>query len=250
MAFVRRSKLLSVENDSKTVKGSKCNVLTGILYLAPHTLSGYQVCPNATEGCKAACLFSAGRGVYQNVQEARINRTRWFFEDRDSFMEVLVKNIQSLYTKASKRGMKAAVRLNGTSDIAWEKIKVFIDGVQFRNVMEAFPDIQFYDYTKILNRKAALKIPNYALTFSLAENNDKQAKQAIDRGFNVSVVMHLRRSEPKPDFWSGYPVIDGDTHDIRFNDGKGNVVALHAKGKARLDTTGFVRYSDSNFLTN
>lgn len=238
----KRNKLLSIEADAKTRKGSKNGVLTGVLYLAPSNVSGFQVCPKASKGCREACLFTAGRGIMEPVMKGRINRTRWFFEDRDSFMAVLVNDIQRLVRKAKRDGMTPAVRLNGTSDIAWEKIKVDVDGHGFRNLMLAFPDIQFYDYTKINGRKAALALDNYHLTFSLAEDNDSDAFSALEEGYNVAVVMDLKRNDPKPAKWAGFPVIDGDSDDIRFFDPDGgHIIALHAKGKARGDTSGFVR---------
>jgi hypothetical protein len=238
-------KLLSVNKDAKTIKGSVFGILTGILYLAPADVSGYQVCPKASAGCKAACLYTAGHGIYQNVQKARINRTLRFFRERQSFLADLVEDIERLATKAIKLGLKPAVRLNGTSDIAWEKFDVIRGGVCYDNVFEAFPNVQFYDYTKILGRKSALKYRNYHLTFSLSESNDREAVKAIDAGFNVAVVMNVRRSEIKPTRFSGFPVIDGDVSDIRFGDKKGgHIVALTAKGKARKDTSGFVKTID------
>ena len=246
--FEVAAKLLSVSADAKTVKGEKKGVLTGVLYLAPATLSGYQVCPSATDGCIAACLYTAGQGVYANVQKSRLNRTRWFFEDRAGFMAVLVADIQRLVRKATKDGMIPAVRLNGTSDIAWEKMAVTVDGTQYRSVMEAFPGIAFYDYTKVLGRKLALTLPNYHLTFSLAENNDAFAQRALEEGYNVAVVMSAKRKEVKPATWGGFPVVDGDEDDIRFNDPKGgHVVALFAKGRATKDKTGFVRSTTGGF---
>lgn len=247
--FERAKELLSVSSDAKTVKGEKSGVLTGVLYLAPHTLSGYQVCPNATEGCMVACLYTAGQGVYSNVQKSRLNRTRWFFEDRTSFMDTIVADIQRIVRKAQKDKMIPAIRLNGTSDIAWEKVACYVNGVKYRSVMEAFPDVAFYDYTKILGRKAALALPNYHLTFSLAESNDFLAVKALKEGYNVAVVMRVkRRAEPKPDTWGGYPVVDGDVDDIRFHDPKGgHIVALFPKGKAGKDNTGFVRETSGGF---
>lgn len=248
--FERSAKLLSVSADAKTIKGEAKGVLTAVLYLAPHKLSGYQVCPNATAGCIASCLYTAGQGIYANVQKSRLNRTRWFFEDRVSFMEVLVADIQRLVRKATKDGMIPAIRLNGTSDIAWEKFAVTVDGVEYRNLMAAFPDIQFYDYTKILGRKLALSTPNYHLTFSLAEDNDAQAVKALAEGYNVAVVMRTGRKEAKPATWGGYPVVDGDSDDIRFHDPKGGyIVALFPKGKASKDNSGFVRAKDAGFRT-
>ena len=248
--FERSAKLLSVSVDAKTSKGEAKGVLTGVLYLAPHTLSGYQVCPNATEGCIASCLYTAGQGVYSNVKASRLNRSRWFFEGRDSFMETLVADIERLVRKAEKDGMVPAVRLNGTSDIAWEKIAVTVGGKRYRNVMDAFPAVAFYDYTKVLGRKLALSTPNYHLTFSLAESNDTLAVKALEEGYNVAVVMRVKRKEAKPATWGGYPVVDGDVDDIRFHDPKGgHIVALFPKGQATKDTSGFVRAKDGGFRT-
>lgn len=239
--------LLSVSADAKTVKGEKKGFLTGILYLAPHTISGYQTCPKASDGCKAACLYTAGRGVYNSVQTARINKTKLFFENRDFFMAALVSNVESLIKKAKKMKLTAAIRLNGTSDIAWEKFKVIRDGKEYASIMEAFTEVQFYDYSKVLGRTKALSLPNYHLTFSLSENNDSDAVKALAQGYNVAVVLDIKKSDPKPEMWGGYPVIDGDESDVRFLDKKGVIVGLSAKGQARKDNIGFVRKSTAGF---
>lgn len=242
MAYQIRKTLLSVEADAKTKKGEKLGVLTGVLYLAPADISGFEVCANRSAGCSDACLYSSGRGRFNATQSARINKTVWFHEDRDSFMVTIVADIERLARKAMREHMTAAVRLNGTSDIAWEKIRVIRNGVEYRNVMLAFPDIQFYDYTKIRGRKSAIMLPNYHLTFSLAENNDHDAFTAINEGYNVAVVFNLKKSDSKPKFWRNFPVIDGDETDVRFMDPKGgHIVGLYAKGDAKGDATGFVR---------
>lgn len=246
----KTNKLLAVTADAKTKKGETLNVLTGILYLAPHNLSGFQVCPKASTECKAACLYTAGRGIYNSVQNGRLNKTKWFFTERDTFMALLVKDIISLERKAKKLNMTAAVRLNGTSDIAWEKIACVVNGKAYQSVIHAFPHIQFYDYTKISGRKTAIALPNYHLTFSLSENNDAEAVKALSQGYNVAVVIKTGRKTPKPDTWGGYPAIDGDETDVRFFDPKGgHIVLLRGKGVAqKMDAgTGFVRNVDGNF---
>lgn len=239
-------KLLSVNRDAKTKKGNQFGVLTGILYLAPADVSGYQVCPKASEGCKAACLYTAGYGVYYaKVQNGRIKRTLRFFREREAFLSDLVEDIGRVVSAAKRNGMVPAIRLNGTSDIAWEKFKVVKDGKEYGNVFEAFPDVQFYDYTKILGRKSALKYTNYHLTFSLSESNEKDAVKALAAGFNVAAVLNISKKDAKPATFAGYPVIDGDVSDIRFNDKRGgHIVALTAKGRARHDTSGFVKTID------
>lgn len=243
-------KLLSIGLDAKTVKGQSLGVLTGILYLAPHTISGFQVCPKASPQCRDACLYTAGRGIYSKVQKARIAKTVAFFNEREKFMEILVNDIKSLIKKAKKAKMTPAVRLNGTSDIAWEKMACVVDGEKFKNVMVAFPNVQFYCYTKILGRTAALSLPNYHLTFSLSEENDSDAIKALSQGYNVAVVMNTKKNEPKPATWGGYPVVDGDETDVRFYDPKGgHIVALSAKGQAKKMGLGFVRDKNGKFNT-
>jgi hypothetical protein len=240
--------LLSVNADAKTIKGNKRGYLTGVLYLAPYDLSGRQVCPKASAGCAAACLNTAGRGVYTNVQESRIAKTQRFFADRKAFIAILVKDIEALIRKAAREKMIPVVRLNGTSDMPWEKFACVRNGVKYDSLIEAFSEVQFYDYTKILNRHKALTLPNYHLTFSLSEDNDKDAAKALAQGYNVAVVMNVGRSEEKPATWSGYPVINGDETDLRFLDPKsGHIVALFPKGKARKDEIGFVREKNGGF---
>lgn len=249
------NKVLSISTDAKTVKGESLGVLTGILYLAPHTISGFQVCPKASPQCRDACLYTAGRGIYSKVQKARIAKTLAFFNEREKFMEILVNDIKSLIKKAKKAKMTPAIRLNGTSDIAWEKMACVVDGEKFKNVMVAFPNVQFYDYTKVLGRSYALSLPNYHLTFSLSEENDADAVKALAQGYNVAVVLNIGKNDEKPATWGGYPVINGDETDVRFYDPKGgHIVALTAKGQARkmanADTNTFVRRVGGKFNKN
>ena len=223
-------KLLTTQN-YKTTKGEKLGYLTGILYLAPAKISGYEVCPKRSEGCTKACLYTAGMGAFSNVQIARINKTKLFFEDRDTFMDQLRKDIKSLIKKAKKLNMIPAVRLNGTSDIEWTRF----------TLMNEFPEIQFYDYTKVLNRLTKELPKNYHITFSKNEANDADCTSALKLGVNVAVVFNTKRGEALPESWNGFPVADGDDTDLRFLDPKGGyVIGLRAKGQARKDTTGFV----------
>ena len=216
-------KLLTLGN-TKTIKGEAMGFQTYIMHLAPSTLSGYNTCPMASEGCASACLNTAGRGRFTATQEARIRKTKWFFEDRESFMAQLVQDIRAAIRKAEREGMTPVFRLNGTSDIRWETVEVF----GFRNIMEMFRRTQFYDYTKLPNRR---NIPsNYHLTFSRSEVNE----HLIPQDMNVAVVF-----DELPETWNGRKVIDGTETDLRFLDPQGVVVGLLAKGKAKKDTSGF-----------
>jgi hypothetical protein len=223
-------KLLAVSSDVKTTKGEKLGVLTGILYLAPANISGYEVCPRRSEGCTEACLYTAGMGKFNNVQAARIKKTKMFFENRDEFLKLLSDDIKSLVKKANKINMIPAVRLNGTSDIDWTRF----------DIMNQFPDVQFYDYTKVLNRLSKSIPDNYHLTFSKNEVNDEECQSALNLGFNVAVVFSTKKGSPLPESYMGHTVYNGDETDVRFKDPKGVVVGLIAKGDAKKDKTGFV----------
>jgi hypothetical protein len=240
-------KLLSTGNP-KVLKGIKQGYNTYILHLAPATLSGHNTCPKATEGCKSACLNTAGRGgmfkkgEFTNmIQEARIRKTKLFYNDRDTFMHLLYKDITLAIKQSAKLGLIPVIRLNGTSDISWEKYPVTMGNVTYSNIFAAFEFIQFYDYTKVLGRKVN-NISNYHLTFSAADGNDNDVYTAIQQGYNIATVFGIKKTLPMPETFNGLPVYNGDESDLRFLDPKGVVVGLYAKGKAKKDTTGFVKY--------
>jgi hypothetical protein len=224
-------KLLSVGNP-KTLKGEKQGYMTYILHLAPSDLSGVMnTCPKATVGCRAACLNTAGRGgmfrkgeTTNMIQEARKRKTVYFKTDRAGFLADLVSDIKKAIKQAEKKGFTPVFRLNGTSDISWEKY----------GIIEQFPTVQFYDYTKVIGRKIS-HLKNYHLTFSAGDGNYSDVKKAVSQGLNVTVVFN---SLPKE--YMGREVFDGDESDLRFLDPKNVIVGLKAKGKAKKDTTGFV----------
>lgn len=236
----RSKALLSIAADAKTVKGEAYGFLTGILYLAPYTSTKWNTCAMASIAqCGTACLYTAGRGAMSNVAQGRINKTEWFFTERDSFMQQLAANIRQLVAKATKKGLIPLVRLNGTSDIRWENVSFAdADGKRWENIMLMFPDVQFYDYTKLANRQ---ELPaNYDLTFSYSGVLGFQpfVANAKANGMRIAVVFRDRASIPAN--FIGMDCVDGDKSDIRHLDDKGVVVALYAKGKAKHDTTGFV----------
>jgi len=226
--------------NTKTAKGEASGYLTGILHLAPGKLAGIEVCPMASAGCLAACLNTAGRGWVDKIQQARINKTRWLFDDRKGFMQALVWSIEATIRKAEREGMVPTIRLNGTSDLPWEKFKCIRNGVEYRNPMAAFPEVQFYDYTKIPARAikwAERRMPtNYHVTFSASEDNESACRMVSMAGGNVAVVF-----DTIPDNWYGRKVVNGDETDLRFLDPAGVVVGLKAKGEAKHDNSGFVR---------
>jgi len=240
-------KLLSTGNP-KILKGLKQGFNTYILHLAPANLSGYEVCAKRTIGCTDACLNLAGRGgmfkkgeTTNIIQQARIRKTKMFFENRVQFMVDLVKDIELAIKQSIKKDLTPVFRLNGTSDLAWEKYEVIRNGKLYRNIFAAFSEVQFYDYTKILGRKVK-DIANYHLTFSAADGNDDDVMSAMTQDMNVAVVFGIKKNSPMPETYGFRYVFNGDESDLRFLDPKNMVVGLYAKGKAKKDTTGFVKY--------
>ena len=228
--------ILTVAN-YKTLKGRSVGFETFGIHLAPANLSGYEVCRYRSRGCTASCLNTAGMGAFSTVQESRKEKTKRLFEQQELFMSQLIDvEIPNAIKRCLKKGLTPAFRLNLTSDVEWEKIQYL-----GRNVFEHFPNVMFYDYTKNIDR-LALNIPNYHLTFSRAETKWSQVNSfvALSHGFNSAFVFNVKKGQPLPEKHEGFPVIDGDAHDLRFLDPKGVIVGLRAKGQAKKDQTGFV----------
>lgn len=228
-------KLLNLDQNTKTVKGNSKGFKTGILYLSPFTLSGYNMCPAAeVASCHVACLNTAGMGKTNAVQLARLRKTLFFNQYNQMFIEQLKKEIKETIVKVKKEGYTPVFRLNGTSDIRWENY----------DIIQSFPEVQFYDYTKIANRK---NLPdNYDLTFSYSgiPTFKRFNETAIENKMRIAVVFRNKEKVEgmieNGETFMGMPVVDGDEHDLRFLNPKQSVVALYAKHKAKLDKTGFV----------
>jgi hypothetical protein len=262
-----RGTLIRSGNNAKTVKGDG-EYETAIMYLAPFTLAGTNVCPMAEQaGCVAGCLNTAGRGRMNNVQIARINKTKRYLASRTDFMAELVDNLEAFVRYCQRKGVKPAVRLNGTSDIQWEVAHYASRGyaserinaagqretdwiTERGSIFELFPEVQFYDYTKVYKRVYRDLPSNYSLTLSYSEANQRYAelvaKAAHETGTNMAVVYRTKELRDYfVDKLAQYgevcrDVFDGDETDLRFTDPKGVIVGLYAKGAAKADTSGFV----------
>jgi hypothetical protein len=229
---IKKASLLTFSNEKIAKSNKQQKDFSIIMHLAPAKLSGHNVCPMATPGCIKACLNTAGRGIYSYTQQARIKKTKLFFEHRNLFALVLYGELIRWNKKVKSNEQKLAVRLNGTSDIQWEVI--------FPWLFTQFSDVQFYDYTKI-DKRFRDKLPeNYSLTFSKAENNEKRFLTVLNNGYNASVVF-ADLAKALQTGYNGFKVIDGVSSDRRFADStEGVIVGLKAIGKGRSDSTGFV----------
>jgi len=235
LEYQKPNRLTFKEGNPKTDKNKKVKGLEKYrilrLNLAPSDLSGFNVCPMASVGCKAACLHTAGNPIFQKQKDkGRINRTRYYMQSRVEFLNQLTREIKNFEIWCSKNNFIPVVRLNTTSDISWE----------IHNIFELFPNIQFYDYTKIYKRAVKFvkgEYPkNYHLTYSLNEDNKDLAFNILKMGGNISAVFR----KDLPNTYKGYKVVNGDEHDLRFLDLQNAIVGLKAKGKAKTDYSGFV----------
>lgn len=224
-------KLLTIEN-AKTSKGEKMGYMTGIVYMLPDE----RTCPLATSAnCFNSCLVNAGlASVYPRINEVRKERRELFYNDRKEFFKQLDKEIKSFIKKAKKEKMIPVVRLNGTSDIMYESIQY----LGYANIFEAYPDIQFYDYTKIAVRLTKPLPQNYDLTFSFSNSNayKKSVEKALKRTTRIAVVF----KNGLPTRFMGRLVVDGDDTDLRFLDRQGIIIGLKAKGIAKTDKSDFI----------
>ncbi len=223
------SYLGSINSSSKIMKGRKYGIDTYVLYLAPAMISGHNVCSMSTPECRLGCLNTSGRAKmptsYKIFKKARINKTRLFFSDRQAFMSLLVKEITMYRNRAKRKGRAFAVRINGTSDLSLEIFKF-----EGKNILELFPDVQFYDYSKIPNRvKLVQKYSNYDLTLSYTGYNWDDCENALQSGVRVAVIFDVLRNKALPKTFNGYDVADGDLTDYRPKDKKNVIVGLRWK---------------------
>lgn len=242
-----KNRILSTDS-TKASKAQAYGYFNGIHYMAPASTSGFNLCSHASAECIAACLgwFSGQASMVvdlekdlNNVRKSRIQKAQRFMKDRAAYMVDVAKSIRQMVKKSHDMGLLPCVRLNGSTDIAWEGIALTFDGVPYKNIFEAFPGVQFIDYTKNhLRLKRALPA-NYHLTLSFSGRNEKHCREALANGFNVAVIF----DELPSDFW-GAKVIDGDLHDLRHLDPKGPqgvIVGLLPKGrKAKNDNSAFI----------
>tara|TARA_R110000764_G_scaffold66473_1_gene138549 strand:+ start:43 stop:849 length:807 start_codon:yes stop_codon:yes gene_type:complete len=239
--FTFSTALGATESNPKLAKGEKLGVLSKPHNLSPASESGWNMCAQASLGCIAACLHTAGNPIYLPAKiQARLQRTRAFMTMRKAYIALMAFELQALETKAKRLNMVAAWRPNTTSDYPFHSVALEVGGVKVKSLIHAFPNIEAYDYTKITKKAlqwaAGLLPSNYHITFSKSESNDSDVAKVLEAGGNVAVVFE----KGLPDSYLGKAVVDGDYSDARFLDSKGVVVGLKAKGQAKTDESGFV----------
>ena len=222
---------------STNIKTAKNNIETYILYLAPHTQNSKKIniCPKASKGCAAACLFSAGRGKFSNVIASRTNKTEYYLSDKKTFINQLSKELVKIAAKSIKQNKKIAIRLNGTSDQDFISIIKKYNNLDLLND-DQFKNLVFYDYTAILGKIKKYINTNYKLTLSRKEDNESDILQALQLGGNVAAVF----SGDLPTKYKGFNVVDGDKSDLEMIYNKNVILGLKAKGDAKKDKSGFV----------
>lgn len=235
-------------SSSKIEMGAKVGVLSTVLYMQPANASGREACAFRSAGCTAACLAEGtGRMSYSGPRTARRRRHAAFYADRAAFLALLCDELARHERKANRAGKVAAVRLNGTTDYPWHRMRVTFEGVSYPSLLAAFPNVRFYEYTKRPLSKQGSVPSNLHLTYSVSEREGSEvhAQEYLRAGYSAAIVMFIPRHFPPSTFTVNgvsYPAVDGDAHDARFLDPPGSIVALAAKGRAKHDTSGFVRH--------
>lgn len=223
------SYLGTTEISTKLIKNRKVNnVMTYCIYLAPANSSGYEVCKFRTNECTMGCLATSGRVKMETadnhtITSARVKKSRLFVEQPEFFFRWVIAEITAYKFKAERLGYGFAIRINGTSDIDLRNFN--IDG---KNLFEHFSTIQFYDYTKDVNRFNKMS-ENYHLTFSYTGKNWSNCLTVLENGHNIAVIFDTKKGHDLPATFNGYPVIDGDLTDYRPSDPKGVIVGLRWK---------------------
>jgi len=211
----------------KTEKGRKRGLLTAICYMAPAGASGRNVCPMATEECIESCLgVTAGRMVMAPVKAAMLWKVALRFGHPAWYFALLSRELAAHARKADRLGLRARVRLDGTSDLG-----------DAEKICGAHPEIGFYEYTKVHRRAfrwlAAAdrrETANLTATLSFSGYNWAECEEYLRAGGCVAVASDLRKGEPKPAELYGFPTVNGDRDDNRFDDPAGHVVLLSWKG--------------------
>ena len=224
------SYLGSVAQSKKMKLSYENGTMTYCVYLAPADMSGYNVCPNS-KYCREFCLNGSGqnkcdelaRGVEgSKINQSRIKKTRMFHEHKADFMHLLIHEIKKYKKQAESKGMGFSVRLNGTSDLS---PLAYRDPETGKNILELFPDVQFYDYTKVPTRiKLMQQYPNYDLTLSYNGYNWDECEQFLNEGGKVAVVFF---DEKLPKSYHGFPIVDGNAYDMRYLDPAKHIIGLH-----------------------
>lgn len=247
-----KSKNLLSTNNAKTIKGEKLGYTTYIMYLAPHTQNskGINLCSHASKGCAKACLFSSGAARFNRVQQGKIDKTEWFLDNRQEFLEKLDAEITAIENKKKHQTTEniPTIRLNGTSDIPFEKFKIR----EGKNIFELHPTVQFYDYTKNYIRFEKEQAPNYHLTFSMSENNKDKSLELLAKGHNVAMVFGIKNESELPSEYLGYKVVNGDESDLRFLDEQNVIVGLKYKLLTGKGTKGVNKdnVDNNDFIVN
>jgi hypothetical protein len=238
------SLLSAPASNAKLAKSQGYGFLPYGLSLAPYNLSGHNVCPQSTPGCRPPiCVATTGQAqVFKSIMQARIEKTKRLFDSRDDFLTQLVGEIARAHKKAEEQNLQLALRLNVFSDLDW-RAKRHSAGWSVFDWLDELPGVVAYDYTKV-TRRAVRELETdsrtkWNIVYSRSERNERECLDYLNRGGKVSVVFDCRKHE-LPTSWNGFPVVDGDVHDLHFLHAAGTVVGLAAKGTARGAAGGFV----------
>lgn len=218
-------------------------------------LSKVNLCKNATNACSISCLYH--QGIMKNsdfaknrIKKARMKRTLKFLLQREEFFNQLCKEIKKIVTKAFKLGLTPTIQLNGTSDILWEKEGFTFKEEDFKNIMEYYNEVEFFDYTKYDILKSRKKLPkNYKLIYSRAGKNKGKLiddwdtiKNTLDNNIDVAVVFSPKIYDLvlENEKYNGYYIITTSSYQYLRENRPGCIIALEAVKKTDITNGAFV----------
>lgn len=236
-------------------------------------LQKVNLCKKATNGCSISCIYH--QGILKNsdfskhkIKQARIKRTLRFLTQREDFFAQIIKEIKALVRKCTRKNAIAAIQLNGTSDILWEKEKFTYEEKEYKNLMELFPEISFFDYTKYDILKSRKKLPkNYYLTYSRAGKHKgvlvdpwESLQVILDNKIDIAVIFskEMKNHVLENRSYNDYKIIDGDLYNCRTydriqrEDERGLIIAIEAAAKTDINSSCFVIQTKeelNNYLT-
>jgi len=242
---------------------------TGLSLSPAHEEGKFNTCPNS-KSCSKTCLgkTSGGNLRFKAPSELAAKKTEAFLRNPKEFAVRLHDEIHAAKTMADLNGNHLGVRLNTLSDIhpkVWKPL------------MDAHPDVSFYDYTKLDTNPVA---PNHHLTYSstgISQNkgdngleegvhnphqNWRTMRRRLDQGHNVAMAFSHHTEVPNElhdeETGNKYTVADGNTHDFRPLDkqpkgSKGVIVGLKnsagntSENKAANQSNGFLVHYDPQY---
>jgi len=209
-------------SSTKVELGEGFGYLTTVMYLAPARVSGMQQCAGSTPECVANCLFNKSGHIL--FHQAGSILKSWALRFKASEAKARIEQELELHAlKAKHKGLKGAVRLNGTSDILHARL--------WRSAQAL--GLEAYEYTKLPT--SIRRDDGVFRTYSISEapSSVSLGLSLVASGGSAAIVVPAAKTKKKAMLELltvlEIPWVDGDRHDLCFLDA-GKLRVLKAKG--------------------